>query len=57
MRPGFSLRGQAAPLRFALRLLRWLAFDEKHQPVNDIYDMHDHSTRHARAPQAGHRAT
>lgn len=45
------------PLRFALRLLRWLAFDEKHQPVNDIYDMHDHSTRRARAPQAGHPET
>ena len=35
------------PLRFALRLLRWLTFDEKHIPAHDYYDIHDHSTRSA----------
>ncbi len=38
------------PARFALRLLRWLAFDEKHSPAPDAYDLHDHSTRAAPAP-------
>ncbi|HEY0060979.1 MAG TPA: polysaccharide deacetylase family protein [Telluria sp.] len=43
------------PFLFALRLLRWLAWDERHDSTHDQYHTLDHiSTRPASTPQGGH---
>lgn len=48
------------PFLFALRLLRWLAWDERIDVRNDFYDQHQHhhtSIRPATTPQAGQAGT